>query len=205
MSGPIGVRKGREWPRWLLLGCLLLALSPAWAHKVVLGVWPDGADIEGEVGFSNGDLAEPGTRIEVLGPDGEPIGETRVTEDGLFRFTPTRAVPHRFRANLGAGHVAEVALPLDEMPEIATSGEAESELEPAPAVAVAASGAGLDAPALKDMIATAVRREVKPLRRELAALKEKLSIQQVLGGLGYIAGITGVLFFVYARRERRGG
>jgi nickel transport protein len=55
-------------------------------------------------------------------------------------------------------------------------------------------------PALEGMIAEAVRREIKPLRKELTAYKEKNDMQSILGGLGYICGIFGLAFFLYARR-----
>jgi len=202
------IQRRRRLLLCLALICLPMVMNAAWAHKVLLGLWPDGSDIEGELGFSNGDMAAPGTLVEVLGPDGEPIGETRVTEEGLFRFTPTRSVPHTFRANLGAGHVAKASLPMDEMPKIRDSGTAAGEAASVESQAVVpvsaerpADAPTLDPTALETLIAEAVRREVKPLRRELSALKEKIGFQQVLGGLGYIAGISGLLFFVYARRS----
>jgi nickel transport protein len=48
-----------------------------------------------------------------------------------------------------------------------------------------------------------VRDEVRPLRREITAYKEKNDLQTVLGGIGYIVGLFGLAFFLMARRERR--
>lgn len=183
----------------VLLLALLCAASPAAAHKVILSAWPLGNEIEGELGFSSGEMAEPGTRIEVFGPDGERLGETTIDDDGLFRYRPTSAVPHTLRANLGAGHVAETRLSVAELPAIATP-------DPTPTAAgnraaIEASTALSDPNALKTLIASTVQREIRPLRRELTRLRESQRLHEIIGGLGYIAGIFGVLFFVYARRS----
>ncbi len=181
----------------------LLASVPVHAHKVVASVWADGDFIEGEVGLSNGTMAAAGTQVEVLGPGGEKLGETTTDGDGLFRFTPTRAVTHVFRADLGAGHVAEATLAVDELPiglirgaQARTGGSNDPNMAPVPET----SAASQTPPALEAMIAAAVRREIKPLRKELSAYKEKNDLQNILGGLGYICGIFGLAFFVYARR-----
>ncbi|WP_028879259.1 hypothetical protein [Terasakiella pusilla] len=171
---------------------LLLMTDQALAHKVVGSGWTDGADIEGEVGFSNGDMAKKGTVVEVFDADDNKIGETTVTEDGLFRFTPTQAVAHTFVANLGAGHVARFTMGVDELPKMAAT------QTPTPAIAPA-----FDPTDLQKMIAKAVRQEVQPLRKEIASYKEKNNMQAILGGIGYIFGLTGVVFYIMARRKEK--
>ena len=56
---------------------------------------------------------------------------------------------------------------------------------------------------MRAMIAEAVRDEVKPLRREIAAYKEKNDLQAVLGGIGYIVGLFGIGFYLAARGKLR--
>lgn len=194
---------------WLLLLVLAAALSsPASAHNIVIAVWPAGDVIEGEIGFSSGELARPGTQVRVLGPDGEELGTTRVGEDGLFRFEPSTPVPHRFVADLGQGHVAETTLAVDELPATVTAsagGAREAQAAPATATAAgaatAAAGAAIDAERLETLVAAAVQRELAPLKRQLAAREQEADLQGLIGGIGYICGIFGLLFFVYARRR----
>jgi nickel transport protein len=181
------------------LALWLATASAGLAHHVIAAVWSIGDAIEGEFGFSSGDLAPTGTVVRALGPDGAALGETMIEADGLFRFVPTAAVAHRFVADLGQGHVAEITLAVDELP-------ASLAVAASPAVAALAASAAapeaLDIHELEQIVATAVQRELAPLKRELARRHDEASLQSIVAGLGYIAGIFGLLFFVQARRQR---
>ncbi|MBK5924117.1 cobalt ABC transporter permease [Rhodovulum sulfidophilum] len=217
---------------------LVLAPLPALAHKVIAAVYADGALIEGEVGFSNGDMAANAT-VAVSDPEGNPLGETATDADGMFTFRPSVAVAHVFHADLGAGHVAEVTMSAEDVAAILDSPAARAAAEaaagtggiPGAGQAEAASDGGnpstfpLDAasgtaavgssavpltaaPGLSDAdkaaVAKIVRDEMRPLRREIAAYREKNDLQSILGGIGYIVGIFGLGFYVAARRRMKG-
>ncbi|MFP4494722.1 MAG: hypothetical protein ACLFN3_02270 [Halochromatium sp.] len=208
---PFGLAVARPMALPILLFAALLCAAPAAdAHKVIISAWPLANDIEGEVGFSNGQMAAPGTRIEVLGPDGESLGETEVGDDGLFRFTPSATVPHTLRADLGAGHVAETTLPVDELPASASASNGTASAEPTaraddstPREQDTSAAIAIERDALAALVAHAVQQEIRPLRRELIRLRETQRLHEIIGGLGYIAGLFGLLFFVYARHGRR--
>lgn len=185
---------------------LCAAPLPALAHKVIASVFPSGDAIEGEIGFSNGDMAVD-QEIVVTGPEGTELGRIRTDEDGFFLFRPTEPVTHTFSADLGAGHVAETTMPADEVAAIlghalptGTAAAAEAPPEPAtdgtPAITIAS---------LTDeeraAVAEIVRDEIRPLRREIAAYREHNDFQTILGGIGYIAGLFGLGFYVAARRK----
>lgn len=181
----------------LALVLTLLALPlPALAHKVIAAVFPSGSAIEGEIGFSNGDMAAD-LPVQVFGPDGAQLGETVTDADGFFLFEPTEPVAHTFRADLGAGHVADVTMSAADVARILGVATPEPD---APAPAVAAPGV-----ALSDVdraeIARIVRDEMRPLRREIAAYREKNDLQTILGGMGYILGLFGLGFYIAARRQ----
>jgi len=195
---------------WLIALGLVLAAPVALAHNVMLSAWPAGDVIEGEVAFSSGELAEPGTVVRVLGPGGEELGTAEVGEDGLFRFAPTGSVPHRFVADLGQGHVAETTLPVEELPATLAAAATAADVgrgaaqaaSPAATVAASAGGEAIEPEQLQTLVATAVQRELAPLKRQLAAREQEADLQALIGGIGYICGIFGLLFFIYARRRR---
>lgn len=186
---------------------LVLALvfsGSARAHKVIASVYAEGDVVEGEIGFSNGDMAPADTLVEVFDAAGAKIGESRTDKDGLFRYKPSGRLALTFRADLGGGHVAETTMSADELPGGAGGAAAsgtEAEASDAPS-AVSASAVPSSA-ILRAMIAEAVRDEVKPLRREIAAYKEKNDLQSILGGIGYIVGMFGIGYYLVARRKLR--
>ncbi len=191
---------------------LVASADPAAAHKVIAMAWVDGDRIEGEIAFSSGAAAEAGAAVEVFGPDGRPLGATVVEDGGLFSFTPTVRVDHRFVADLGAGHVADLTVPAEDLPavlggatavalDLAAVGAAAA-AERSAATAAAAAPA-IDPAALEAMVRAAVAAEVRPLRRALAAFEERTRWHDVLGGVGYIFGLFGIAAYVAVWRRRR--
>lgn len=190
----------------LALGVLLaglLAAAPARAHKVIASVYASGAKIEGEIGFSNGDMAGDAL-VEVFDDAGEKLGETRTDGEGFFVFAPTRPVAHVFRADLGAGHVAEARMAVEDLPPALRQAAPAGGGAAAAAIAVTdALPAAPPSEAERELIAEMLRQELRPLRREIAAYKEKNDLQTVLGGIGYIIGLFGLGFYLSAQRRLR--
>ncbi|WP_298855638.1 cobalt ABC transporter permease [uncultured Ruegeria sp.] len=184
----------------VLILALCCAPLPALAHKVIAGVFKSGDAIEGEIGFSNGDMASE-TEVIVTGPNGAELGRVVTDTDGFFVYTPNSAIAHTFSADLGAGHVAQVTMSTENVAQIL--GEAASEtLKSSPDVKVQATGSVASlSHEEQQVIAKAVRDELRPLRREIAAYRERNDLQTILGGIGYIVGLFGLGFYMAARRK----
>ncbi|WP_232308449.1 MULTISPECIES: cobalt ABC transporter permease [unclassified Thalassospira] len=182
------------------LGMLVYGAAPAQAHKVIASLFPSGSNIEGEIGFSNGVMAE-NTLVEIFDLDGNKIDEVTTDGDGFFVYTPSQQIDLRFRADLGAGHVAEATFAIADLTDVDAAVQTAS--SKAPTASRAGSNAG---PAIsreqEEIIATIVRDELRPLRRELTAYKEKNDLQSILGGIGYIFGAFGIIYYIAARRLR---
>ena len=190
--------------RSLVLILALAAPVPASAHNIISSVFPSGSDIEGEIGFSSGDMATD-LLVEVFDEAGNKLGETVTDADGFFVFTPTQPVTHIFRGDLGAGHVAEVLMPAAEVAGLMGQEAAASTAAASVSAPTATAGlSGLSDQARAEL-ATMIRTELRPLRQELSAYKNKNNLQTVLGGLGYIAGLFGLGFYIAARRKMEGG
>ena len=51
-----------------------------------------------------------------------------------------------------------------------------------------------------------ISRELRMIKREIAALKEALSepgLEEIFGGIGYIMGFLGIIFYFQARKQSR--
>jgi nickel transport protein len=111
-------------------------------------------------------------------------------------------VAHRFFANLGAGHIADVTMPAEEVAAILGQAPLVT-AAPSPAPGAAPGAGAPDPGAQRALLAEVVRDEMRPLRREIAAYREKNDLQTILGGMGYIAGLFGLGFYLAARRRLR--
>jgi len=190
--------------RALILALVVVAAPfAAVAHNVISSVFPAGRDIEGEIGFSNGEMAG-NLLVEAFDAGGSKLGEVITDGDGFFLYTPTEAVTHVFRADLGAGHIAEMEMAAEDVAAIMGVAAPETEAV-AQAGPDAPAGGGIMVTSLTDeeraAIAEAVRTEMRPLRQEITAYKNHNDFQTILGGIGYIIGLFGLGFYLAARRK----
>lgn len=187
----------------VVLALALMAPLPAAAHNVISDVFPSGSAIEGEVGFSNGEMAID-LLIEVFDDSGRKLGETRTDGDGFFVFTPKTPVTHIFRGDLGAGHVSEAVMDAADVGLILGEAPKATPAAAPPTVSPEVASDGLSDQARAEL-ATMLRNELRPLRQELTAYKNKSDFQSVLGGIGYIFGLFGLGFYIAARRKMGAG
>lgn len=189
-----------------LVGCLIIASSllsaNALAHKVLASAYGDGRLIEGEIGFSNGDMAKAGTLVQVS-VGGQKVGEAVIDDEGFFSWQAEVAADHLFFADLSAGHIADFMLPADELSGLPGSSGMTADKAAITAAVQAGAASGIAAAGLSEEIRQAVARQIKPLRKEISALKEKRQFQDILGGIGYIFGLFGVGAWVAARQKEK--
>ena len=204
------------------LSVLFIMLLPpnASAHNVVSGVYADGMIIEGEIGYSNGDMAEAGSPVKVLDENGGLIAELALNESGAFIYEAKTATKHVFKANLSAGHVAEMIVEAEEIhlpigqskaSVVKTAGAGNQVKEPdnmADAISPklvpkgATLGSDVTVDQLESIVRSAVAQQIRPLQKELKAYKEKVMLRDIAGGLGFIFGLFGVAAWMASRRKQ---
>jgi nickel transport protein len=54
------------------------------------------------------------------------------------------------------------------------------------------------------MVEQAVARQVRPLREQLIAHQDRIRLQDLLGGIGYILGLAGLVLWWRSRSGPRG-
>lgn len=193
--------------RWRSILMLLFMCSPCMvqAHNVISGVYAIGSTIEGEIGFSNGDMAAEGTEVIVFDSLGNELGRVKTDAEGLFAFEAKKRIDHFFYANMSSGHVMEEMLPADQLPE-SLSGDvisAENSDSKQASKSTLMSTSGMDQAKLEAMIEKAVAKQVKPLRQELMQYQAKAGMQDILGGIGYIFGLCGLGIWWRQRQKEK--
>lgn len=185
----------------VLLACLLTA-TPAAAHKLKVFATAQGATVSGYVYLSGGSRPA-GVPVTVQTPDGETLATLETGGDGRFSFEAGHRRDHVIVAEID-GHRGTWTVPAKDLPPHlpgpAGSGADSAAASPAapahPAQPPAASSAEL-----RTMVEEAVARQVAPLREQLNTYEDSVRWHDVLGGLGWIAGLFGVAAWVSARRR----
>lgn len=156
----------------------LLTAAPASAHRLVLFASGDGTGIAGKLYMAAGS-AISGQTIVIEDGDGRRIGDRLTGDEGRFAFSAAdlggSTGPWHLIADLGDGHRAESIIAVGDTPltvESARSSESDRHLD----------------------------RRLTNLEERLDALAEKRRIQDVIGALGYLAGLCGLAFFLLGRR-----
>ena len=194
----------------LVLGALLLTWgTPARAHKLMVFALVEGTTINGEAYFAGRRPAQD-VAVEAFAPDGRQLFVTTTDANGRFSLTVHAHVDHRIVVNSGDGHAAEyiihaAELPSGLMPEPVAVEErpkpSAPELNmPAPAPATSSMVAA-DAQTVERAVDRALSRQLGPLREQLAQERAEVMWRDVLGGIGYILGLTGIACWVSARRR----
>jgi len=165
--------------RLLAVLALILAVSPAHAHKLKLFVTQEGAEISGKAYFAGGGAAAD-LDGQVLDVQGQVVARLRTDTEGRFRFTPAVNAALRIRFESGDGHMAE-----------ATLGQPAAIPPPHPAAA-----ADLD-------VETAITRQLTPLKEQLDRMESRARLSDIVGGVGLIAGLFGAYAWIAASRRSK--
>jgi nickel transport protein len=206
------IRSGRSTLRIAALLLLSILGTPAMAHKLQVFAFAEGTRISGSAYFAGGGAAS-GSRIEVSDAEGRLLAELTPDDEGKFVYPAQVPVDHLIRAITGDGHQAEWLVPAAELaPGFGFDGSVVEGIEgthrstPSGIGATEASStpaspmATLD-PALEAAIERAVARQIRPLREQLVAAEDRIRLQDILGGIGFIMGLTGLALWLTRRRH----
>jgi nickel transport protein len=185
-----------------LLACLLLMVTPLHAHLLKVVAFADGEDVSGSVYFSGGSTV-PDARIRVLSRAGDPIAGMQADQDGRFSFSARTREDHLIEADAGDGHVARWTLTAEELPDgLPGSGGARSRSVPAASPTTHDTRQAMGEQEITSLVEQAVARQVTLLRQQIVAYEERIRLQDILGGLGYILGLAGLALWWGSRKGR---
>ena len=164
------------------LGLLLCFIAPlASAHALHIFALTDGQHLLGRAYFGEN---LPAVREEVMlyGEQAQLIAKTQTDDTGRFVFELPKRQDYNVIIEGMEGHRAEYHLAAQEIPENA------------------APNLPADSAELQTLMSKAVRQEIQPLREQLDRYALRIYWHDVLGGIGYIFGLAGLVFYFQARR-----
>jgi len=184
----------------VVLGISFLPNGNAHAHRVNVFAWVEGDTVFVECKYPDGTKVHEGV-IRVLDSAGTELLSGKTDEKGEFSFKAPKPDDLTIVLEAGMGHRAD--WPLSKQDLAAAGAGPEQAASPPPAgktlapPTVAASSASVAAsppfPGMDQVIEKALDKKLAPVLRMLAEMHEqKVRLTDVLGGIGYIAGLVGV-------------
>lgn len=183
----------------LLMALLAVLSNAAHAHKLKVFAFAEGGRIEGTTYFVGGTPAS-GATVEVMGANDRLLATLVPDTAGDFSYEVDTHENHMIVANTGDGHVARWTVSAAEFTG-QTSGSTEQNAYAAPSSGTADSATEPDNGELVTLVEQAVARQIQPLREQIIRNEERVRLQDIVGGIGYIMGIYGVAIWWQQRRR----
>lgn len=181
-------------PVVVALIAMMLAATPAEAHRLRVFATVEGGAIEGYAFFVGGGRPD-GAAVRFVRA-GDVVHATTTDAEGAFAWRPEEPGPLTVVVDPGGGHTAEVTLGAERF-GAAPAGDA----TPVSAAATASPDA-LD-PSLEAAIEAAVARQIRPLLEAQAEAESRIRFNDVMGGIGMIVGLAGVALWARTRTRAR--
>ena len=183
---------------FIFLIIIMINIS-AFAHKVNIFAYVEGEKIYTESYFNDGKKCVD-SKIEVFDNRENKLLEGLTDEEGMFSFEipPEDAIDGDLRIVLIAsmGHRAEYIIRTDELESFEGLVKEKSE-EPIPVVSTEISPFDLKENALDEKLELIMRemREIKKFQ------EDRISLTDIVGGIGYIIGIFGIIAYFLSRKR----
>ena len=186
----------------------LMLCGAAHAHKLKVYAMGEGKTISGYAYFPGGGRAK-GVEVQLQDAVGKTLATTTTDEGGDFAFQAPFKCDCQVVVDSGDGHRGTWSIGADELSDDLPRPEG-APAEPPPAPGEPSPDAPTQGPPaaaadLEAMVERAVSKQVRPLRAQLEAYEEKRRLHDILGGIGYIAGVAGVAFYFLGVRRREAG
>ncbi len=202
---------------FISLACLMIFVllfnGTALAHKVTVFAWVEGNTVLGESKFSGGKKAQK-AEIIVWDLEGKELLRTKTNEKGEFSFPLPGKTAMRIELIAGMGHKAEWIIPLEDIDDTALAAPSGDTVKPVPEPEektdpgqMTPTAASIDPAQLEAIVEKAVTRalnqKITPLTKMVANLEQKgPSINEIIGGIGYIFGLMGVAMYFSSRKKK---
>lgn len=188
---------------------LLSGSQHAFAHKVNMFAYSEGPDVFIEGYFSDGKKALNSV-VTVFDTDDTELLQGTTDNDGQFTFPIPKTTDLRIVLNAGMGHQTEYVIRASELTgedelmitqqnEITATGETSKEPD---SKTISSSHDTVSNTELNQVVERAVGQAIKPLMRSVSEMREERSLSTIVGGIGYIFGILGIVFYLKARKVR---
>jgi len=186
------------------------AIPAVYAHKVTVFAWAEGDRVYTESKFSGGKKVKKG-KVEVFDSSGRRLLVGRTDDNGAFTFKAPAIIDLKIVLTAGMGHRNSWLLSAAELggeepapQETNASRAGLAALETHRDTVPASACPGLTAQEIEAIVSRQLEQKIKPLTRMVAASQEKgPTMNDVVGGIGYIIGLVGLGVYMRSRKGSR--
>jgi nickel transport protein len=191
----------------IALFCMgFLNSSPALAHKVSIFGWVEGDTVHTQSKFMGGKRPEQAL-VEVFDISGNLLLKGKTDSQGLFSFLAPLKSDMQIVLTTGMGHRADWAITRSDFQKTLTGPNSSQNIniispgnshtsKPSPEESLSAAE-------ITALVETTMDRKLQPLMDRIAAINEnRISLFNILGGIGCIIGLVGLVTYVQYRRKR---
>jgi len=208
------IRKGNIITVFFIL-LLVYIFNPnlALSHKVNIFAYIEGEKIFTESYFNDGSPCID-SLIHVYDPNGNELLNGKTDKDGLFSFTVPDKIDLKIVLTASLGHKNEYVMKASDMGSIITTNMTKSEEKSVKEISDETSKEVITQPfdidsidqvrkVVEETVERSLDKNLKPLIRQLAKIEaSRMSLSDIIGGIGYIFGIMGIIFYFRKREER---
>lgn len=130
-----------------------------------------------EVYFSRGGTPH-GAKIRVFDKDNNLLLEDKVSDDGTYSFAPPAITDLVIRVDAGEGHFWTDTVPADRLGETVPDGQTGNDSQKTP-------------------------ETVTISKEKFREMQSEISLRNILGGIGYIVGATGIAMYFLSKRQKK--
>lgn len=187
----------------------LVIVTPAFAHKIRVFAYQEGAHIITESHFSGGRAAQ-GAKVKAI-VDGQNISIGTTDTHGVYQFRiPKELSLHPVNIDIitqtDDGHKAQWTLlaedirSVQDMPQTDIQDQENAiEIKKEPQATAQSATSPLTEHAIRIIVQEELAKGLAPINRELS--EKKPTFQDILGGIGYIFGLLGIAAFFTSRKR----
>ncbi len=187
----------------LTLCAVMLVLVPkqGLCHRVDIFCWVEGDRIKCEAKFTPGGPVKSGQIVVYAQQTGKKLLTRKTDQEGKASFKiPDKAIKKQWDlkvvCNAEMGHRNFWIVKADELPSINPDSSVSKQDS-------SVKEGVTDKKELIQIFSQVLSKQLAPVKRDIAALKEKrISLQDVFGGLGYIFGLAGFAFYLTGKKNR---
>ena len=212
---------------YILYVCFVILIIPlipsvAQSHKVNIFAYAEDDKIFTESYFNDGSPCKD-SMIQVYDPDGNELLHGKTDEEGIFSFKIPQRADLRIVLTASMGHKAEYRMPATEIPDILSkktnepipSARPQEGLEKEKPVKNADQNIRDDSSqpliafdldqirsVVEDAVDRSIEKRMKPLIHSMVRTQtSRVSLTDIIGGIGYIFGIMGIILYFKKRKK----